>query len=590
VKAELQQGMGTQIVEKLRGFGDLPDEGIVAGQAVSSAIFDLFSPDSEGMVVYNDVDIFRVADAKDIDIAEEKLRTLDTVKYHNFLVKNEYLSLKLYPESHYKIVNSHRQGLINTIAFTDLVTYSNISTSRAIIQGFDLNITQVGVDLATKELTWTPEFERFFYTRQLEISNLQTPNHTAMRWFKKREELPGVFGDDDFAMEMVSAISSSRMQNSTRKFDEKEHLRWRFGEKNSVLYHRFASKMQPYFDLVKESNEIYFLECTQETEKSLVDMAKKYHSKYFAWAFNQSRRSRKTAKKKLFNHIIQPGMLGGGSGGIPLPLASLIQQGDKYLAGNVSPVQVQRINTMAKGYRSIFRLMFHLSVTEQLSEIENWLALERQYGRWIFGFVDVHGFINSGMYYEAYAEYWVDKIEHYYAVVNNPFDKLVDHPRFEVELDGYHCRELIVPRDLFDEGNELHHCVGGYANAVREGLSRIISVRHTDKKRWSTIEICNGADDEWVIKQHLSFQDAEPSPQNVALEKDLLAKVNEHYIEYLLSEVGSGGRPIKSMKVNFVKNQARKSPALTKTTSILLWLIRYVGKLRSRLILRGYNT
>jgi len=224
VKAELQQGMGTQIVEKLRGFGDLPDEGIVAGQAVSSAIFDLFSPDSEGMVVYNDVDIFRVADAKDVDIAKEALRTLDTVKYHNFLVKNEYLSLKLYPESHYKIVNSHRHGLINTIAFTDLVTYSNISTSRAIIQGFDLNITQVGVDLATKELTWTPEFERFFYTRQLEISNLQTPNHTAMRWFKKREELPGVFGDDDFAMEMVSAISSSRMQNSTRKFDEKEHL------------------------------------------------------------------------------------------------------------------------------------------------------------------------------------------------------------------------------------------------------------------------------------------------------------------------------------------------------------------------------
>jgi hypothetical protein len=50
---------------------------------------------------------------------------------------------------------------------------------------YDLNCDQVAVDLKTKQLYTTPQFDQFLATRRLVITNLQNPCSTLGRVFKK---------------------------------------------------------------------------------------------------------------------------------------------------------------------------------------------------------------------------------------------------------------------------------------------------------------------------------------------------------------------------------------------------------------------
>src|SRR3546814_19813931 len=65
--------------------------------------------------------------------------------------------------------------------------------------------------------------------------------------------------------------------------------------------------------------------------------------------------------------------------------------------------------------------------------------------------------------------------------------------RFEARINGFHCLELVTKAELLDESNAMHHCVAGYASFVRSGQSRIVRIRHPDKRLWSTAELVTGA-------------------------------------------------------------------------------------------------
>jgi hypothetical protein len=83
---ELKRDMGRAVIDHLSALGPLPSAGYLAGQAVSSAVFQLFAEDGEGLVVYNDLDVFHKATERDLDIAEWKQRTLSTVGYQGCTV------------------------------------------------------------------------------------------------------------------------------------------------------------------------------------------------------------------------------------------------------------------------------------------------------------------------------------------------------------------------------------------------------------------------------------------------------------------------------------------------------------------------
>ena len=64
---------------------------------------------------------------------------------------------------------------------------------------------------------------------------------------------------------------------------------------------------------------------------------------------------------------------------------------------------------------------------------------------------------------------------------------------FEEDDNQYVIKQLVTNKELFQEGNELNHCVGSYADNCLHGGSFIFSLRQIDdfknEKRLITIEI-----------------------------------------------------------------------------------------------------
>ena len=77
--------------------------------------------------------------------------------------------------SNYRILEVLRDGLLNTIVISQIIDLQNNRDFTYILNGFDFNCCQIGIDLATGNLFYTPQFAEFFRTNQLDISAMYTP-------------------------------------------------------------------------------------------------------------------------------------------------------------------------------------------------------------------------------------------------------------------------------------------------------------------------------------------------------------------------------------------------------------------------------
>jgi hypothetical protein len=559
---ELSPLMGEVIIDHLSALGTLPQEGFLAGQAVSSALFDLFVPDSEGLSVYNDLDVFYQATPDDEKIVERGRRTLDTVRYHDVEVHEHYGHMNLRVSRAYDIIRSYRDGLVNLVAYDNL-SYGMSSSAQfgpqysqlfSLLQGFDLNCTQVGISLETKRMEWTPAFEEFVRTRQLLIANIQTPHHTAMRWFKKRLDLPGAFGRDQDAMELVSLLSHVKgADGHGGRLRELEHVRWRFGEKNAELYSRFRDQLAPYFDLVREeplheestrtrnrrkpAPAFYYLGARQQPDEDMIERIRPWPTRSIASVFNEMRAPRKQARRARLLSVLGRGPEQGDRS-LSLSLASYLRQGFVYLDGSVDMPRLKGVDEFAVRHRPFVPYFLMLGANEQIAQRAAWVALERQHGEWIYGYVEARlrgpygGYRNEDLSAEA----WADDLARYLIETGDQDAVLVNRPRFEAVYGEYSVRELVTPRELHEEGDALHHCVGGYALAVRNKLSRILQIRHPEKHRWSTLEVVPAHYGEklWINVQHMSFGNQPVHPDTAALVHGILDDIDaagwaEHY-------------------------------------------------------------
>jgi hypothetical protein len=522
--------MGERIVHHLSALGPLPEEGYLAGQAVSSAFFELFVQNGEGLSVYNDLDVFYHVTKDDEAVVRKRRRTLKTVQYHDVEVREEYGHLNLEVTRAYEIVRSHRSGLLNLIAFDYLSYGTHLSQLRSLLQGFDMNCTQIGVSLATKRLEWTPAFAEFANSHQLRICNVQTPHHTAMRWFKKRRELPGAYGRDDDAMELVSLLSHVKGKSGDARLLELDHLRWRFGGKNADLYQQFRPELAPYFDLVKDGQSFFYLNARQQADNDMVDLVRTYPTRSIAHVFNELRMPQKPSRRARAHAVLCRGP-SGKDRRVPLSLGSYLDQGRDYLAGNVDTQALQQADRFAALHQVLVPRLWKLSAAGQIAEHAAWDAISRRHGDWIYGYVEARMRRHDSHYiYDLWADTWGDILDRYAMDAVPPDTVLVSHPRFEATLGEYVVRELITRGELLAEGDALHHCVGGYAVEVQEKRSRILQIRHTDKRRWSTLEIGpvqsvpEGAAP-WTVLQHLSFCNDPPHAETASLVDSILMEL-----------------------------------------------------------------
>ncbi len=230
-------------------FGSSPSLGIVAGQAVASALFEHIGL---GQGPYNDIDTFvhydqaphcpHYDDPNPIAESGEPRRTGIKRSFgRNFGITDPSISsgslgisvIDPISCNGYSVNYSHYDlgaPYINYVRISpDNIPYEKVRTAKAqgysalsgyaelILNGFDINACQIALDLKAGTVVWTDEFQNFLYHKQLKSTFLGTPMHTAVRLLRKRNDL--AFASLDLDEEM------SKLQTARQVFIHIEHAR-----------------------------------------------------------------------------------------------------------------------------------------------------------------------------------------------------------------------------------------------------------------------------------------------------------------------------------------------------------------------------
>jgi hypothetical protein len=125
------------------------------------------------------------------------------------------------------------------------VEYISSTEDRSIIiESFDINSCQIGYDIEKDKFTWTKEFEYFLETGKLQLTNLTSPAHSAIRLVKKQSDL------DCELPELELDIVCYALKNH-RFMDTKKH---RFKERYAKMFKEYKTGLENKFRLVRDKD------------------------------------------------------------------------------------------------------------------------------------------------------------------------------------------------------------------------------------------------------------------------------------------------------------------------------------------------
>tara|TARA_Y100000310_G_C20666731_1_gene807944 strand:+ start:427 stop:2451 length:2025 start_codon:yes stop_codon:yes gene_type:complete len=271
-----------QIIESK--LGQFPEVGIVAGQAVSSALMVHLGIGEDFEKPFNDVDIFvtnKIAPhCPEIDSPEpifneqgQRITFSDTRSkfvYSAEKGKLEYglrelsFSCELVDptyKNNYHIDYSHRDAGNSNLNYIRIKINDDYNGGMTplkgrglhVLAGFDINACQIALDTASKTVVWTPEFEEFIETLELKASFLGTPMHTAVRLFKKHAELPFLHFNKNYEM--------LKLQSAREVFIHLEKRRGIYSDdkkKEFMPGNLFSAAYLPKIEAVKDEIAPYF--------------------------------------------------------------------------------------------------------------------------------------------------------------------------------------------------------------------------------------------------------------------------------------------------------------------------------------------
>jgi len=195
---DLQQ-IAPRVLQRLQELVVFPPKGTVAGQAVASVFFEELGLDVRGPI--NDVDFFvshkldpshrgvvhryRPEDAPYINRKNKTSATGQTFTEET----DDYSQIKfMCARSNVLIHRSYTDGLRNFTLVRHGETTGDehtVQASQDIVNGFDLNLVQVGINLDSGTVVVSDHFLEFLNTREIKATTCNTPTHTLIRLAKK---------------------------------------------------------------------------------------------------------------------------------------------------------------------------------------------------------------------------------------------------------------------------------------------------------------------------------------------------------------------------------------------------------------------
>lgn len=249
----LHPGMGANVLTLLEQMAPLPPFGFVAGQAVASALVDLYGA---GGGVYNDVDVFVrtpfTSHRQDSlvllpqryapEIAMRPAPSPDggEAPEYSFMA----LQQTLVAAPTYSISGVRREELLNEVFYHTSSPMDAVASARCVLASFDINAVRVGVDLASGQLIWDVHFEQFCHTGELRLCALHTPYHSLLRLIRKAKELPEVSVNLEASAALVGLLSAPAVKETITRFNAATF--W-FGAKYLEQAKVLKGELAPYF-------------------------------------------------------------------------------------------------------------------------------------------------------------------------------------------------------------------------------------------------------------------------------------------------------------------------------------------------------
>ena len=496
---------------------DLPAEGFLAGGSVAALLFRRFWG---GDYPVNDLDIFMEHEGP-----------------YSFDVRTPYRELKgrqmfeEYPtglrlgKHGYRVVSTSREGMLNRVKVS---CSPNHNFGRLVLEGFDLNCCQAGLDLATGGLVITREFADFLKKGQLLVTNAATPSHTMVRMAKKKEEY-GCYCD---LQTEASLLATAGEVLGKARGHNRSNIRYApcFGVKYRDLWQSHRSALEGLCSLSRldGERELYTLEYKVPDAKDAMRELfrgkwKKLNNQNIVKAFDlHCRPTTSVAVRKRFREAAVSGKIN---------LESAMHQKEYLTCPMVSQGRLKMLDSFLQEHPAIWKL-FHSYDLNQQQQVEAMELIRKK--------VEEQSVILLGML-EAMAEELrrnAPTLKDYISLVEEMY--LRQFPKGEIvpplDLSGFHgnrmVRELTTGKALTDEGRRMNHCVGGYFPelARHNGKYRIFHIE--DNNGRSTVAMRNGR-----IVEHRGISNSAPAPEHTKTAQELAAFIpwddfNSPYSEY----------------------------------------------------------
>lgn len=487
--------------------------GCIAGQAVSSAVQDLFFGGRGG--VYNDVDCFAPSASGAVDSATTRNR-VQTVQMAEVIGDIAYDEINTQIAWRYRVLNSSRIDTLNLVQVGDVMRKSSLELTESILKSFDLNCVQVGIDLVERRLVWTPAFERFLVSRQMEVESAHTPAHTAIRLAKKMGELKEVYLDQDRVFRtlagaivrlQVAEAQTRRGEHQTDRFvkacaelasnDERSAKGTLYGQR--LFGQAFAQKatkhraiLEPYFELREEglSGKVFTLDPKVLPDEPFLRLACRRHVVEYGGLASVFQRPHKPEVRARGAALLRvdPVSLEPITQGVKIWPAHRSSSLLEMAHERVSVKEMGRFLAVCNEHRGFMvRIKDRKSLAEQVAIVQIVQKIARLHGQWVYGLAETIPEV-----YGASLDGFEAVLTQHVAEAKNEMEKPLVHRRLRRLIYGsVKVRELVTRAECFDEGERMHHCIGGYAYSLVLGKTVLLSLRGSerDQATWSSAEI-----------------------------------------------------------------------------------------------------
>ena len=484
---------------------------LIGGGAVNWAIHKLMGL---ALPPLNDIDVFLEATPTMVADAKKTKKTLSPLTFSKTdEVADGYGAVLTNPSGRHSLIATAREGLINYVYCAAVQPFREFCNNRDsavfTLHSFDLNCTQVGLYVSKEgevELLWTAAYAKFLQTRQVEVEDIYTPLHTAIRYLTKLKEMPNVFGNIPATMALLSLrlaevqefagylaekpgdfripgqIKYARMLRSMshagKGYAAKlEKLRDQLGEyfdipldlcKDSAVFSMTPKKSQ--WVAFQEDLKILPIGLRSGREKALQDS-----SLVVAWNRANTGYFTKVGCEQIKRVLQNPERI---------EFNEIRTRGTAYFERQVSFKDLDSLNKLLGGHRGLASMFAGKTLEKKV-----WLA------KGIMQAVNIHGqraigLLESAMFLEkeleealacaASSEQFTKDLLTFVAKqikllgTSDLYKKMLPKG---YSIDGYSVVDLNNSLDLMDEGGRQKHCVGGYGSVVARGSTLIISLR-----------------------------------------------------------------------------------------------------------------